>query len=391
MKNLSLATVIASFMVAVPAIAGGQGAPVAPPVYVTECGYAEDAPIFGVGMAVGTDATPILLPIERQIELKGDKSASLRSVPVPATNVDGWTSDYAMMRLSQVAGRPIWAMTEDGLPGAVISTNIPATSLADAFDRVAAMKGKRWRFDGEKVYLLGGREWTIPMPVSRDLAIAVTDALSKNQVNASIQNGMIRFEADDDGVATIRAVVNEVYSQQRLNPYDVKFFKVYPNKGEINWTSLVDRTDSIETVSFEGKGATIVLDPTAGSVIETFLAGEGQVHLLGSKTMVSSKVNTSSSIAAGCGASASGSRGLELAGGAYERGRVSLSYSILGSTEDQSGKLAVAPGAIVVLADAIPDQGGYMVAIVRPRVLELQTAYPAPFAPPVATQIASAR
>src|SRR3546814_6803268 len=52
---------------------------------------------------------------------------------------------------------------------------------------------------------------------------------------------------------------------------------------------------------------------------------------------------------------------------------------------DQSGKLAVAPGAVVVLADAVPDQGGYMVAIVRPRVLELQTGYPAPV-PMSATQ-----
>src|SRR3546814_1690940 len=68
-----------------------------------------------------------------------------------------------------------------------------------------------------------------------------------------------------------------------------------------------------------------------------------------------------------CGASATGSRGLALAGGAYERGRVAVNYSILGSSMDQSGKLAVAPGAVVVLADAVPDQGGYMVAIVRPR------------------------
>src|SRR3546814_11978176 len=95
-----------------------------------------------------------------------------------------------MMRLSQVAGRPIWAMTEDGQPGPVISTQIPATSLADAFDRVAAMKGKRWRFDGEKVYLLGGREWTIPMPANRDLASAVKDALARNQVRATSQNNI---------------------------------------------------------------------------------------------------------------------------------------------------------------------------------------------------------
>src|SRR3546814_10903144 len=94
--------------------------------------------------------------------------------------------------------------------------------------------------------------------------------------------------------------------------------------------------------------------------------------------MVAAKASESSSQAAGCGASATGSRGLALAGGAYERGRVALNYSILGSSMDQSGKLAVAPGAMVVLADAVPDQGGYMVAIVRPRVLELQTGYPAP-------------
>src|SRR3546814_16478405 len=78
--------------------------------------------------------------------------------------------------------------------------------------------------------------------------------------------------------------------------------------------------------------------------------------------MVASKASESSSQAAGCGASATGSRGLALAGGAYERGRVALNYSILGSSMDQSGKLAVAPGAVVVLADAVPDQGGYLLA-----------------------------
>src|SRR3546814_20775594 len=102
--------------------------------------------------------------------------------------------------------------------------------------------------------------------------------------------------------------------------------------------------------------------------------------------MVAAKASESSSQAAGCGASATGSRGPALAGGAYERGRVALNYSILGSSMDQFGKLAVAPGALVVLAVAVPDQGGYMVASVRPRVPELQTGYTAPVtisAPPV--------
>jgi hypothetical protein len=383
MKNLLSATLIASVLLSAPAQAA-QPVPAAAPAVNGECGYVEEAPIFGVGMATGTTPTPILLQVERQIEQKGDKSSLLRSVQVPATNVESWTSDYALMRLSQTAGRPIWAQTEDGRPGEIISVNIPATNLADAFDRVAAAKGKRWRYDGEKVYLLGGREWTLPLPASRDLAIAVKDALVKNSLKVAVQGSVLRFQADDAGVARIRGVIDQVYAQQRLNPYDVKFFKVYPTKGQIDWAALVERTDSVESVSFEGKGATLVLDPTAGAVVETFLAREGQVHSLGSTTMVSAQSNLGSSRAAGCGANTLATRGLELAGGAYERGRVPLTYSILGSTQEQSGKLAVAPGAVVVLADAEPDQGGYMVAVVRPRVLELQGGVPAPIPAPVA-------
>ncbi|QAY80120.1 hypothetical protein [Sphingosinicella sp. BN140058] len=379
MKKLVSAALIASVALSTPVQAAPQYAPVA--AAVSECGYSEEAPIFGVGMAAGTTPTPILLQIEQQIVAKGDKSAMLRSVPVPATNVENWTSDYALMRLSQTAGRPIWAVTEDGRPGEIISAQIPATNLADAFDRVAAAKGKRWRFDGERVYLLGGREWTLPMPASRDLALAVADALQKNNVKAVITGNMIRFQADDAGVARIKGIVDQVYAQQRLNPYDVKFFKVYPTKGQVDWTALVERTDSVETVSFEGKGVTMVLDPTAGAVIETFLAREGQVQALGSTTMVSAQASMGSSHAAGCGGTASSTRGLELAGGAYERGRVSLSYAILGSPQEQAGKLAVTPGAVVVLADAVPDEGGYMVAIIRPRVLELQGGSPMPYQP----------
>lgn len=338
-----------------------------------ECGYQEDAPIFGVGLASNVTAVPVLLPLEQGIVDRGDKSDRLRSIAVPATSVDGWTSDYAMMRLSQVAGNPIWALTESGRPGEHISLDIPATNLADAFDRIAEAKGKRWRYDGEKVYLLGGREWTMPMPSSRDLSIAVRDALQKNDVPVQIEEGAIRFKADNAGAATVTSVVHQVYGQERLNPYDVKFYKVYPTKGVIDWATLVERTNAIETVSFEGKGATIVLDPTAGAVIDAFLAREGQVHALGSTTMVSSQAGTGSSHAAGCGASASSTRGLQLTGGAFERGRIGMTYSILGAAQEQSGTLAVTPGAVVVLADAVPDQGGYMVAVVRPRVLELKS------------------
>lgn len=340
------------------------------------CGFVEDAPIYGVGLSAGTNATPILAPVEQQIVQRGDKSSSLRNVPVPAMSVQGWTADYAMMRLSLLAGKPMWAMTEDGQPGDIVSVNVPATSLADAFDRIAAAKGKRWRYDGEKVYLLGGREWTMPLPASRDLALAVKDALAKNKIDALISNGVIRFQADDNEVARVRAVVNQVYSQQRLNPYDVKFYKVYPTKGEIDWGTLVQRTDAVETVSFDGKGATIVLDPTAGAVVEAFLAREGQVHDLGSTTMVSADANVAASSAAGCGANVDSSRGIKLAGGAYERGRISLSYSVLGASARQEGRLAVTPGAVVVIADAVPSEGGYMVAVVRPRIIELQGSEP---------------
>lgn len=340
--------------------------------FSNECGIALDAPIFGVGMAVDTDPTPVLKPIEQGIVARGDKSAQLRSIPVNAVDVQNWTADYAFMRLSQVAGKPIWAVTEDGMPGASVSAHIPATNLADAFDRIAAVEGKRWRYDGDKVYLLGGRDWSVPLPASRDLALAVRDALAKNAINAKIEPTKISFQADDAGAAKVSNVLMQVYAQERLNPYDVSFYKVYPTKGAIDWSTLAERTDSVESVSFDGKGATIVLEPTAEAVVETFLAREGDVRSMGATTMVSGQANLGTSHIAGCGDQADAGKGLELAGGAYQRGRVALSYSVLGGQEQQSGQLAVAPGSIVVIADGEPKEGAYMVAIVRPRVIELQ-------------------
>jgi hypothetical protein len=388
MRKMVSAAVLATALIAQVAPAADR-AP-APVVAGGECGYAEDAPIFGVGMATGTGASPILIPLEQGIVQRGDKSAMLRSIKVPAMSVDGWTSDYAMMRLSQIAGRPMWAVTESGQPGAVVSTTIPETNLADAYDRIAAVKGMRWRYDGDKVYILGGREWTVPMPASRDLAIAVKDALSKNRIDARIDQGVIRFRADDDGASKVSGIVSQVYAQERLNPYDVRFYKVYPTKGAIDWSTLVERTDAVETVAFDGKGATIVLDPSAGSVIDTFLAREGDVRSLGSLTMVSAQANLGSTHIAGCGAQADSGRGLELAGGAYERGRVPMRYSILGGTDHQSGTVAVTPGSVVVIADGEPKDGAYMVAVVRPRVIELQGRTPAPVVA-VAARAAPAR
>lgn len=372
MRKISLALALSSAMVATMANAADRPVQVAPAP--AECGYAEDAPIFGVGFATGTSATPVLKPLEQGIVQRGDKSAALRSIQVPAMRVSNWTSDYAMMRLSQTAGRPMWAVTEDGQPGSEISVDIPATNLADAYDRIAAVKGKRWRFDGDKVYILGGREWTLPMPASRDVAIAVTDALARNNVPASIVGNVIRFEADDATASQIGATLQQVYSQSHLNPYDVRFFKVYPTKGAIDWSTLPERTDSVESVSFDGKGATIVLDPTSGSVVDTFLAREGDVRSLGSTTMVASKQGAGSTHVAGCGSQALAARGLELAGGAYQNGRVPLRYSITGSGKPQAGTLAVSPGSVVVIADAQPIEGAYMVAVVRPRIIEMQNA-----------------
>lgn len=380
MRKIGYIALAATVLGAQPSVAEQRPAPAAATGY-GDCGFVEEAPIFGVGMAAGTDASPVLIPLEQGIVQRGDKSASLRSVQVPATQIGSWPADYAMMRLSQVSGRPMWAVTESGQPGESVSVAIPATNLADAFDRIAAVKGKRWRYDGEKVYLLGGREWTIPMPSSRDLAFAVKDALGKNRIDARIDGGVIRFQADDAGAAKVTQVVRQVYGQTRLNPYDVRFYKVYPVRGAIDWSKLAERTDSVETVSFDGKGATIVLDPTAGNVIDAFLAGEGQVRSLGSTTMVSAQPNLGTVHAAGCGATADSNIGLELAGGAYERGRVPMRYSVTGGKAVQTGAMAVTPGSVVVIADGEPHEGAYMVAVVRPRVIELQSSQ-SPSAPP---------
>lgn len=375
MRKIGYIALAATVLASQPGIAQQQRQ-VAPAPLSGECGFVEEAPIFGVGMAAGTDASPILIPLEQGIVQRGDRSSSLRSIQVPAMQVTGWPADYAMMRLAQAGGRQMWAVTESGQPGDPVTVSIPATNLADAFDRIAAVKGKRWRYDGEKAYLLGGREWTVPMPASRDLAFAVKDALSKNRIDARIDNGVIRFMADDAGASKVTSIVSQVYAQPRLNPYDVKFYKVYPTKGAVDWAKLAERTEAVETVSFDGKGATVVLDPTAGSVIEAFLAGEGEVRSMGSTTMVSAQPNLGTLHVAGCGAQADSRIGLELAGGAYERGRVPMRYSITGGKAVQAGAMAVTPGSVVVIADGEPRDGAYMVAVVRPRVIELQSPAP---------------
>ena len=374
MKTASYLALAAMIVTPVPAAAqGGVPAQTAPAVG-GECGIAYDAPIFGVGMGGTTQAAPVLIPIEKEVARKGDKSNSLRSVSVPAVDVSEWPADYAMMRVSQLASKPVWAVTQSGSAGSKISLQIPATNLADAFDRIAAVEGKRWIYDGEQAYLLNGREWTMPLPASRDVAFAVKDALSKNAINAQINNGLIRFEADDAGASKVAGIVSQVYAQPRLNPYDVSFYKIWPVRGAVDWAKLAERTDAVEAVAFDGKGSTVVLDPGSESVIDAFLATEGTVRSLGSTVMVSAQPGLGTIHGAGCGEAADSSIGLELAGGPYERGRIPLRYSITGGTENQGGAMAVVPGSTVVIADGEAKEGAYMVAVIRPRILEMQAS-----------------
>src|SRR3546814_10168927 len=79
MKNLFLVASVASIMASVPVISAAQGTSIPAPAFAAECGYSEDAPIFGVGMAAGTDATPVLLPIERQLRL-AEHTSELQSL-----------------------------------------------------------------------------------------------------------------------------------------------------------------------------------------------------------------------------------------------------------------------------------------------------------------------
>src|SRR3546814_16166839 len=88
MKNLFLVASVASIMASVPVISAAQGTSIPAPAFAAECGYSADATIFGVGMAAGTHATPVLLPIERKIEEKGDKPATLRLFPLAAKHTN---------------------------------------------------------------------------------------------------------------------------------------------------------------------------------------------------------------------------------------------------------------------------------------------------------------
>lgn len=352
-------------------------------VWAQACVSNDTASVYGMGVIAPASPLPVLAAREAQIVAKGDRSRDLQAMTVPAVDLTGMTLDYALMRLTMAAGHPLLVMTDDGGPGPVVTGPMPSGSLLDVIEGTARSMSMRWRYDGDKIWLFKANDWKVGLPDQRDLNIAAQAAVASiAPSNLRFAGSEMTFSGDMEAAQKVSTTLASLYAQGRLNPHDVTFYKVYPSKGKIAWEGLADRTEAVEMISFDGKGASLVLDATAGAVIDTFLGLEGRVIRAGNVTMVSPELNGTVSRQLGCGEQASSARTLSLSAGAYDGGKVQLSYEVQGGGEIQQGRFSAAPGSVIVIADGQPEEGAYTVAVVRTRVLEMQGPVTTPAAQP---------
>ena len=367
MKKIALLVSVCAMLQAGAAIA-------APAEADLSCQGVSSGALFSVGPLPDAAAQPVLVPVEIEARKKGLKNADLGAVRFNATSLQSLPADYAMMRLSKLGGRPLWVVTQDGDPAPEISMDLAAGTLEDAFDRIAVAANRRWVFDGTTVYLLNRQEWTILLPKDRDLAIAVQTALKAQAGDAKVYQGLIHIEGDKARADEVSSVVAGVYAQPRITPFDVTWYKVYPTAGVVDWSRLPERTDAVRDIGFSGRGANVVLDGDANDVLSAFLAGEGEVRVLGKSTMVPDTSAGRVSRVAGCGSLVDGTRGLELSAESQGRGGEVVRYTMTGAKNDVQGRTMVARDGMLVVASSVPTDGAYLVAAIKPRVLEVSSS-----------------
>ena len=326
---------------------------------------------YAVGALPEATAKPVMVPLETMLDRRGNRETELRTFKLAGEKVTGLPADYAMMRLSRKAGKPLWVITANGLPAPAIDLEIGDGDLASALDRIAAAASMRWRYDGQSIYLLDRREWTVLLPAERDLALAVQQMLSLEAPDAKVEKGVVRIPGDETKAAAVAGLVSRVYAQTRLNPFDVTWYKVYPTRGVIDWATLAERTESVRDFGFAGKGAAIVLDGEAEGLIETFLSREGTVRKLGLVTMVAPETGGKVARVAGCGDMIEAERGIELTANGGETGKVDVRYQLTGADDDVSGSTTLSLDQTLVVASRVPHEGAFLVGIIHSRVLEV--------------------
>lgn len=339
------------------------------------CGSPVRAGVVSMGPLPDVTPQPLVVPIEAEIARKGVRNSDLARLRPMNEDIEGMTADYAMMRLSQAAGRPLWVVTPDGRPGpSVNGVNVADMSLEAAFDAIASSAGLRWKFDGEKVYLLNQREWTILLPTDRDLAIAVTAALREQAgSDVGIRGGVIHFAGSENRASQVSSIVADVFRQSRLDPFDVSWYRVWPSNGNIDWAGLAERTEAVRDIGFAGRGVSMVIDGDAAPIMEMFMSREGFVRPLGTATMVAHATGVDVSRVVGCGANMDPARGITLAAKSdgMAVGQSEVQFALTGEADDTSGSTLVSGDETLVIASGVPVEGSFLVALVRPRSVDL--------------------
>lgn len=333
------------------------------------CAIDTAAPIAGMAQPAPLDPQPVVTAAEARIASRGDRSAELAQLKLAGPTLQGVPLDYAVYRALDAAGRPVPVSMLDGSVGPTVAVAASGGSLLDAIETLASAAEVRWRFDGTRLWLVGTNEWRLTLPASRDLAAAARERAMSLGMKVVDEGEALRVAGTPADMARLKGALAQLYANSRFVPVDVSWYLVAPERGRIGWETLVDRTDAVEAMVFDGGGLALAMAPGTSAAVEAFLAREGRVELLGSQTAV--VVDGRDLVAGvGCGERRLVGRGLQLAPVLRPGGKVTLRYAFAGGVA-QKGEVTVGLGSTLVVAGGEAIAGRFPVAVLRPRLLEV--------------------
>ena len=228
------------------------------------CASQKDPQLYALGRAVEAGVSPVAVPIVNDLGGKRLRNADLAAFTVGEMPPGGRRADEVMRELARAAGRPLDVVGPRGMVFPVVDIPVKGMSLDKAVDVVAAASSLTWGFDGKVIRVAPRNEWSFALPKDRDLALAVIEAVRRfAPASVSVEGGALHLVGDEARATQVAGVISSVFAQPRINPFDVTWYKVWPARGEINWSGMPLRTEVVRDFAFAGRGVSMVLKDTS--------------------------------------------------------------------------------------------------------------------------------
>lgn len=321
----------------------------------------------GEALAIGRCDVPAAAPVfSRQSSGFGSgwtiTNADGEDPSLPSLMVDGWKpeakpADKLLAELLGEAGL-IYSGPAD-LPTASWSGNVAPLSVA--VSSIVDQFGGDWSFDGKTVFVLPKKlpktaSASVPVPVQRDLRLALVDILRGYDLDVTAGAEAIKVTGSRSEIDKARQGVE---SATELNVYDVVFLRGRPLEGRYDWRAL-------GAIRSEGRGAGgefIFSDPEPADLIARMKAAGDLVE--DSRQSVAAPKGWSLSVPpAQCGVGT----GEVLVGLSGETDALKLDIS---GTTGQASFDGFSLGTTAATVAEAPANGWISIVLVRPRVIRL--------------------